>query len=194
MRRGCGPLIEGHPMWRWIRNVLIVFSMVIFVAGSVFWVRSFWRFDALKIEHGHDVENLGIGSVDQRLFLGWYWDNQRIDRLRKEPDWTWETFSIEHRGEEDQFAQLRSEAPSIGALGIEMFWTSEPTPGKVYRAFLIPYWFIVPLAAFPPSWWMIRGRQQGKAYRRKRGLCLICGYDLRQTSGTCPECGNKVFA
>lgn len=51
----------------------------------------------------------------------------------------------------------------------------------------IPNWILVfPLAA----WLTIRILADGKTYlRRKAGLCVVCGYDLRQNRGKCPECG-----
>lgn len=52
---------------------------------------------------------------------------------------------------------------------------------------LMPYWFILLLSGIWPAqvfrrWWRWRKRMA-------RGCCVACGYDLRASSGRCPECG-----
>jgi hypothetical protein len=41
------------------------------------------------------------------------------------------------------------------------------------------------------SWFgmMALSRQMQIDERRREGLCLACGYDLRASKGVCPECG-----
>ncbi len=60
-------------------------------------------------------------------------------------------------------------------------------PNTWYVFASIPAWFIGPLLAIYPLrrsiiWWRSRRR-------RKRGLCPVCAYDLRQSPERCPECG-----
>lgn len=57
-----------------------------------------------------------------------------------------------------------------------------------------PCWMLVLLLSIMPAAWVIhRGRAAAHAVRRKRvGHCRRCGYDLRESPNTCPECGTHV--
>jgi hypothetical protein len=69
-------------------------------------------------------------------------------------------------------------------------------PGSTARCYgfrlRVPLWFPAALFAGYPTVAFIRGPLR-RYRRRRRGLCLKCGYDLTgNVSGTCPECGAEV--
>ena len=56
----------------------------------------------------------------------------------------------------------------------------------------IPLWIIVALFATYPFIVFIRGPLR-RWRRKKKGLCLKCGYDLTgNVSGVCPDCGTEI--
>lgn len=56
----------------------------------------------------------------------------------------------------------------------------------------LPDWFIVLLSGVFATACLLPVYRRGR--RRKRGLCVGCGYDLRASIGRCPECGEPVLA
>jgi hypothetical protein len=50
-----------------------------------------------------------------------------------------------------------------------------------------PFWALCPPPAIVAAWGLWRARRE-RAWRRQ-GRCRRCGYDLRGSSDTCPECG-----
>jgi hypothetical protein len=53
-------------------------------------------------------------------------------------------------------------------------------------------WFLFAIAAFPLSYSIIRKNRRTIENRRRRGLCVKCGYNLTgNATGVCPECGTK---
>ncbi|MGA2496726.1 MAG: hypothetical protein ABSH20_03235 [Tepidisphaeraceae bacterium] len=57
----------------------------------------------------------------------------------------------------------------------------------------VPHWFIAILSGIFPGLWAMRYLRYRRLRHRKRwGLCLQCGYDLRASPDRCPECGTPV--
>ena len=68
---------------------------------------------------------------------------------------------------------------------------------NTFERYALPYWAMI-VVVLSPVWiaLLMSGlRWRRRASRRRRGLCVSCGYDLRgKPDGACPECGESVFA
>jgi len=61
-----------------------------------------------------------------------------------------------------------------------------------YDFLITPIWFVNILLAVLPMWWLLVFRKRGHRYRVKRGLCGACGYNMKASAASCPECGAQA--
>jgi hypothetical protein len=60
-----------------------------------------------------------------------------------------------------------------------------------YIGIIVPHWAVFLLLIVFPA--VQLRKPWTRRQRRKRGLCLNCGYDLRASREVCPECGSGVW-
>ena len=78
--------------------------------------------------------------------------------------------------------------------GFQLSLANNRSPGGGYRHLFIkmPLWFPIIVFSIYPAIAFIRGPYR-RYRRRKKGLCLTCGYNLTgNVSGICPECGVRI--
>lgn len=172
-------------MGRAIRNSMIVFSLIVCVAGSVLWIRSLEYADTGHFwNSNHDF--IFLSSSNHRVGVMFGNNPNELPGTRFFDD-----------GTDFQFTQYIFTTGSFQFCGVhycEQLFPDSPQPVSTFtfRAVFVPHWLIVMLAAMPPLWWLLRGRRSSKHYRHKHGLCVAYGYDLRGTVGDCPECGRTA--
>ena len=79
-------------------------------------------------------------------------------------------------------------------LGFSYYeWVDAGAPATAWnlggRDVSVPYWLAAVVLAMPATLWLAARGRRRRRWRRERGLCVVCGYDLRATPARCPECG-----
>jgi hypothetical protein len=69
-------------------------------------------------------------------------------------------------------------------------YSQRPHHDFIARVISVPHWFVISVLSIAPTYSLFSLRRQSK--RRKLGLCLKCGYDLRASPQRCPECGTAA--
>jgi len=203
---------------RWAFDFAAVVSALLFVATCVLWVRSysaelavpFWTEKGLWEVAARDgvllIDNEPQRELDRAPDRIFHRRLQQLDdrmaelrrgsrmelkklgatdprRNRAEWDRYFERFKAleaEREGTYERIENLYRWYRQSGLMRLT------PTAGRSLRCRNA-----VLLLALLPIAWLSRdvGRQIRQRTRRRKGLCLSCGYDLRVTPNQCPECG-----
>lgn len=71
-----------------------------------------------------------------------------------------------------------------------------PKPSNAFKYHLVrvPYGLLLIASSLLPALCLFRSLRRRRLVRHRQlaNLCVACGYDLRASSGRCPECGNEM--
>ena len=169
-------------MKRRLFTILSTFSLLLFVAVVVMWVRSYSTEDFLYVHSGRSNAQL----------------TSSLGRLQFYPNalvrWGLAAVTPVQTGWHHHAQPVWPHPPIQGFRPAEYSWRLwgfrywEPHRGMPCVQW--PYWSVALVMLVLPA---ARVRQWIKSHRRRRiGLCSSCGYDLRATRGRCPECGRAT--
>jgi hypothetical protein len=144
-----------------ILRTLTIVSLVTAVATLGLGVVSYWR--------GIPGNTLWIDGVEEKPRLRWAVISGTIHAVYSEPG---------------------KALPGMYDLNLGAFYVRRASIGNVEAKGLgVQWWALFPLLMILPTGAFVRGPMR-RWRRRRRGLCVECGYNLTGlTEARCPECG-----
>lgn len=192
--------VKMFQMRRPLLNLLMYVLTVLTLACLVLLPRSHYRYDRLARSWRVPEQRIryyqGVTSVHGGLQFLWISDHAPEHDLQR-----WEQL-FSQVAYERPLAWRTGRADTIGVPPDQRFgfhWSSrdqrEPSGRHTLSGWLvIPLWLPVVLFGALPAARAVRWAvRYPRERRRRRGLCIYCGYDLcATTTGRCPECGKSV--
>jgi predicted RNA-binding Zn-ribbon protein involved in translation (DUF1610 family) len=174
---------------RFALYTLAVFLIAPLILSILLWIRSHRISDNLTLDTAHN-DSGKWNHLQRGLYTGpgkfvYYtrpWATYREAGHPPKTGW-----NIEHFKPTDPDQVFPSYSSGHGRFG---FWILKDYWVIGSRAVVIPFWVptILSLVLSIPALLFAR-RSAVKAYRKRHGLCLSCGYDIRESKEKCPECG-----
>lgn len=174
-----GRLLRGSAVW---------LSRAVFVSILLITAIQLYRPNAVGFIHRHHtVETRTLRTIHLTAHEGgvWFdwayhpissdeWHRKWAELMRDHPHW-WQRFDAPGGYTADEMP-----------LGFYFYFGSNASRTR-FCILRLPYWFVATASAVLPA--LALGRRLRTRRRRRRGLCLHCGYDLRRSAQRCPECG-----
>lgn len=165
-------------MGRRIWDAAAGLSLLLFATAAVMWVSSYWYYDESGLRLGRHL----LGASSAHGDTTWIWDT----------DYTGEPRSFARRVplRDSIYAEGMAHYLEHRLAGFAARYHVDPPgtgPRTFFRVLAVPYWFVLLVTAAAPAYWLVITRRIRR--RTARGHCLGCGYDLRASTGRCPECG-----
>ena len=192
-------------MKRRVLTILSAFSLLLSIALTILWIRSYWRFvdfGWIVTERSHEAYTQTVarlGSSRGTILITfrdviWPWSNPSSAQVSV----AWENSRGGYWTSDPKAPDLTVTAqPSDRGWGINLFRYEirrldvPPVggdPGLRGIILKLPHALVCPALAIPPLLILLRSRRERRILRK--GLCPSCGYDLRATPHRCPECGS----
>ena len=159
-------------MRRNLFNVAAWVSLVLCLAITAVWVRSYWRADS--IGRIGQARCPGIISMPGSLSFDITRADPGNERPGPRPYYYWVTSRA-----------TRQSGITVGDKRVRFWFHINARFG--YGFVIVPHWALAALLAVLPLLWWRRSRR-GRLLLL-RGCCGRCGYDLHATPDRCPECG-----
>lgn len=208
--------VEVSGMKNWALRVLRWLSLAVFIVTTALWVRSYWRLDRLvfdkrELDASGVADSLWLFSSDRGALTFVFEHNTYHDDPGYVKHPLQMRYSIMSSGSEgyngiptaDSVALTPWAHPAdmrmgrgiaFGSFGAGTYRDRNPShrqwASKEQHIVRVPHLVVMLLTGVLPALWLRRRRlERRRTYRLEHRLCVHCGYDLRASTGYCPECG-----
>ena len=191
---------------RLVARTSVTTSLVLSLGVTVMWVLSYFHGDNFNVGRHtwagpvgglvrQDAWHImsGRGGVSMwRTYLHYPPSMAEGEAANPDGQWHFGHSSVtpnQYGGDFGLFWRGRDQGRVVAGFGYvarpkEIIW------GARYHAVILPWPFILLVLGGPLLRWLHLRRR--RMLRDRMGLCAHCGYDLRQSSGKCPECGAAI--
>jgi len=193
---------------RWVFNAMTLLSVLLFVGTAALWARSYRRMDVGLIplpQFGDGTAGnfgeivIGRGGVGLQFSRWANWSGEKRLPTRTRPSavfWRHESI-VPPDYALVLFNPSRQSNRGFVFKGFGLLSRRDDGSrdnagfGFPFECFLLtPLWASGLLwAILPPIYWRLMRKRRRLENRRASGQCTQCGYDLRASPASCPECG-----